>query len=76
MYRYAKEFRKECIPHISEQDEIVDNIHNYPRPPKKQTTKSDEIVLDIKNSKRVNNVLEHGRPTLKEEDINNAKKEL
>lgn len=29
MYRYAHEFKKECIPHISEQQEIVDTIHNY-----------------------------------------------
>lgn len=36
MYKYAKEFKKECIPHISEQHEIVDTIHNYPRPPKEK----------------------------------------
>jgi hypothetical protein len=36
MYKYAKEFKKESIPHISEQKEIVDTIHNYQRPAKKK----------------------------------------
>ena len=34
MYKYAKDFNKDCIPHINERNDIVDKIHNYPRPPK------------------------------------------
>jgi hypothetical protein len=77
MYKYAKEFKKECIPHISEQHEIVDTIHNYPRQPKEKSKEKDDkdMAFDF-TEKRKNSGFEHGRPTLKEDDINSAKKEL
>ena len=34
MYQYRKEFPIKIIPHIDENDEIVDNIHHY-KPVKK-----------------------------------------
>lgn len=36
MYKYAREFPIEAIPHISELDEIVDVIHNYKTPDQSQ----------------------------------------
>ena len=81
MYKYAKEFKKESIPHISEQKEIVDTIHNYSRPSKKWDAEPSPTKPGIGENKKqskeeVGNVLEHGRPTLTEEDINSAKKEI
>lgn len=35
MYKYANEFPAEAIPHINEGYEIIDNVHNYARPKKK-----------------------------------------
>ena len=74
MYRYAKEFKKESIPHISERGEIVDNIHNYPKPPKQE--KMDSPSRTSTEKKKTANLLEHGRPTLTEKDIDIAKKEI
>lgn len=64
LFRYTKEFKKECIPHISENNEIVDTIHNYPKAPK--TPQND----------KKSTAMEHARPTLKEADIETAKKEI
>jgi len=32
MYQYAAQFPKSIIPHITENNEICDKIHNYSRP--------------------------------------------
>lgn len=32
MNQYVKKFPKEILPHITEAQEVVDLIHNYPKP--------------------------------------------
>jgi hypothetical protein len=34
MYDYAKDFPHDELPHITEANEIKDNVHNYPKPQK------------------------------------------
>ena len=34
MYDYAKDFNQDDLPHITEANEIVDHVHNYPKPQK------------------------------------------
>jgi len=36
---YVKKFPKEAIPHITETNEICDNIHNYKNKPRAQAQK-------------------------------------
>lgn len=75
MYKYAKEFDKDCIPHINFQNEVVDKIHNYPKPPKTKN-KSVEHFDQFENKETKSGAFDHGRPNLKEKNINKALKEL
>ena len=71
MHKYESGFQKDIIPHISESEQIVDNIHNYQKgkEDKKDTMKDHEIALDnVENKKKKNLALEKA-PTLTEKSI-------
>lgn len=46
MYKYAREFRSDVIPHITEAGEIVDIIHNYKRPKMTDNSKKPPVAPD------------------------------
>ena len=46
MFEYASKFDKDQIPHISANNEIVDNIHNY-NIPKAQPNSNQENRSDL-----------------------------
>ena len=66
MNNYAKNFPIDQIPHISENDDIVDPIHNYrrPKPSKKEPKPGNQL-----ETVRGNNALAVGVPTLTERQI-------
>jgi len=81
LLKFTKDFPNKFIPHISSQDEIIDMIHNYKR--KKPSSKQDEkdtlkpTNLPYQGDKGKNSLaLESVKPSLKEEDINRALKEI
>lgn len=76
MYKYAKEFQKDCIPHINLQNEVVDKIHNYPKPPKTKNNSLENEDNFYGKEKTKSGAFDHGRPTLNEKIINKALKEL
>jgi hypothetical protein len=82
MYRYARDFPVKVIPHITENQEINDIIHNYKRSTKSNGDNGqgdDNKVLSFdknKEDKKNNLALEQAKPVLEEQDIQVAKKEI
>ena len=80
MYSYAKKFPKEIIPHVNEAKEINDIIHNYQRlKPSTQTNKTSDPnqkkLFDLE-AQKVNTALSQATPTLTEETIQIAQREI
>ena len=64
MYKYVKEFPQKVIPHITDNQEINDIIHNYKKSQSAQPTQTKNLAL------------EQSKPTLHERDIKQALKEI
>jgi hypothetical protein len=79
MYKYARKFPVKMIPHVSEFYGIIDQIHNYKRPPTKKTDgqeeEGDDSALLVDKDTKLNS-LDSRTPPLTEEDINRAKEEI
>lgn len=76
---YVKKFPKEVIPHITETNEVCDNIHNYKNKPRaqvqKDTASSGGRFTEFSNRK-LNTALTQGMPTLREHNIVEALREI
>ena len=72
MFTYASNFDKDCIPHISEGNQIVDKIHNFRLLNK---PKEEEIVIGTGDSqpKAKSNAME-SVPSVKERQIEVVKR--
>lgn len=76
MFTYASNFDKDCIPHISEGNQIVDKIHNYRLLNK---SKEEEIVIgqtpgDSKGNKNKSSHAMESAPSVKERQIEVVKR--
>lgn len=82
MYKYAKEFPTTVIPHITDNEEINDIIHNYKKntnskvDPSKPKPPLGLNILQNQNKQKNNLALETTKPNLLEEDITKALKEI
>lgn len=51
MYDYAKDFPSDELPHITEANEIVDNVHNYAKPQKHMNKQIKGIMAHLLKDK-------------------------
>lgn len=76
MNHYAKNFPDQFIPHIGENDDIVDNIHNYRRPKPLEEQEKSKNAFDFGSDNKDRNAMIQAVPTLKYKTITRARKEL
>jgi hypothetical protein len=81
MYAYSRKFPTKVIPHVTENGDINDIIHNYPKPPKQDKNKNrsfaeEEDAMLVSKQPKLNLALQAAAPPINETIINQAIDEI